>query len=95
MKTLHFTHRGERYKVNEKGFMTHENNDDFSEEWIFLGVTKHHWSNHITVTREQAFVDPSLIVGGLVFDMDHGTKREWGGRYCGRLPRITDAYLTN
>lgn len=94
MKQLQFYFRGELYKVNEAGHINANGINKFSDTWIFMGGTKHHWSNHITVTLKDAFNNPSLLNGCLGFDKDHGTTRQWGGRYNGGLPRITNANVT-
>jgi hypothetical protein len=39
------------------------------------------------------FDNPEKIVGGMVWDVDHGTTRVWGGSYNGHLPRITSAWV--
>ena len=95
MKILCFYHRGQLYKVNESGMISTYGINHYSDSWIFLGGSSHHWHNHITVTREQAFKEPSLLNGCLGWDIDHGTTRQWGGRYNGKTPRIQNAYVIN
>ncbi len=91
---LCFVHRRERFLINEKGEIQRIDTPyEISGDWLFLGVSFHHWSNHIDVDLKQAFNDPRLLIKGLVWDLDHGTIRQWSGRYNGKLPRITDAYL--
>jgi len=92
-RILNFKFRGEWYKVNEKGEINANGIGHFSNTWLFLGGTKHHWSNHITITLKMAFEKPELLNGCLGFDRDHGTLRQWGGCYNGKLPRITNAYV--
>ena len=87
----HFKVRGEWFKVNDDGFITQETNDDFSGKWLFLGVSFHHWRNGLDVRFSQKTL-PENLIGGLVWDNDHGTIRQWGGSFLGRLPRITSAY---
>ena len=94
-KILRFTFRGEDYEVNEKGEIKTNKSGDFSSTCIFLGGTKHHWSNHVTVTLKMAFENPELLNGCLGFDKDHGTTRKWAGQYYGKLPRITFAHIIN
>jgi hypothetical protein len=94
MKTLHFSFRGDHYKVNEAGQINANGIGYYSQNWLFLGGTKHHWSNRVTVSLKDAFNDPKLLNGYLGFDKDHGTVRKWGGQYCGKLPRISSAYIT-
>lgn len=89
MKTLNFECRGQWYKVNGLGHMTQANNQEFSGQWRFLGVSKQ--SNRVTVpfsvnTPAEEFIE------GLVWDIDHGTTRQWGGKFNGKLPRVTMAY---
>jgi len=93
MRHLHFTFRGDHYEVDENGRIKANGLQYFSDNWLFLGGTKHHWSNTITVPLREAFKDPKLLNGCLGFDKDHGTIREWGGQYNGKLPRITNAYI--
>lgn len=93
MKTLNFKFRGEYYQIDEQGRINANGLNKFSDNWIFLGGTKHHWSNRITVTRDAAFNNPELLNGCLGFDKDHGTTRQWGGCYMGKLPRITNCYV--
>ena len=94
MKTLNFMFRGETYKVDEQGRINANGINHFSDTWIFLGGTQHHWSNHVTVTLKDAFDLPGLLDGCLGFDRDHGTIRQWGGKYYGKLPRIHNVYVT-
>lgn len=94
MKTLHFTFMGEHYEVNEAGGIKANGLPSHSKNWIFLGGTKHHWSNRIDIRTNEAFKNPSLLNGCLGWDLDHGTTRQWSGRYAGKLPRIQNAYTT-
>ena len=92
---LVFTCRGEQFVVNEQGEMIQSSRlkagEEFSGRWLFLGVSKHHWSRHITVSTKEGFKDPQRLVGGIVWDKDCGTVRTWGGTYLLKLPRITCA----
>ena len=94
MKILKFTFRGEHYQVNEKREIRANGLKYFSENWLFLGGTKHHFSNRIQFSTAAAFQDPKILNGCLGWDLDHGTTRQWGGRYCGKLPRIRNAYIS-
>lgn len=93
MKILNFTFRGKPYKVDEKGRINANGIGYFSDNWIFLGGTKHHWSTHITVPLKRAFENPESLNGCLGFDKDHGTMRQWGGSWNGKLPRICRAFI--
>ena len=90
---LHFICRGEHYKVNGDGDITQNKNNDFSKQWQFLGVTFHHWRTYLDIHYHQD-IAPKDLIGGLVWDIDHGTTRKWAGRYHGRLPRITEAWAS-
>lgn len=94
MKLLHFTFRGEHYEINEAGQIKANGLSNHSSTWVFLGGTKHHWSNRIQYTLKDAFNKPELLNGCLGWDKDSGTTRQWGGQYCGKLPRIRAAYVT-
>ena len=89
---LHFKCRGELFKVNEDGYMTQENNDDFSGSWKFLGVSFHHWRKGLDINYSKKTL-PENLVNGIVWDLDHGTIRQWRGAYMGKIPRITQAYI--
>lgn len=94
MKTLHFKFRDDFYRVNEEGHINTKNFTGFSPTWIFLGGSKHHWSNWYHVSLKDAFDNPKLLEGCLGWDKDHGTTRQWMGSYNGKLPRITNVYVT-
>ena len=94
-KILNFYHRGDHYKVNEAGEINANGISYHSKSWIFLGGCSHHWHRRITVTTADAFKNPELLNGCLGFDKDSGTVRQWGGSYCGKLPRINGAHITN
>ena len=95
MRILHFQCRGQWYKVTEEGHIIRTDIPDFkpSGQWLFLGTSNHHWRMGVDVNLETAFNEPEKLVGGLVWDLDHGTTRTWGGSYNGKLPRVTAAYV--
>ena len=93
MKVLFFQCRGETFKVNERGELTQAGNGDFSGGWHFIGISSHHWHSHTTTSMLDGFNSPESLVGGLVWDNDHGTTRRWAGQYLGKLPRITAAWV--
>jgi len=68
--------------------------ESFSDNWKFLGVSFHHWTTGID-THFHKKVDANELIEGIVWDMDHGTLRQWRGRFCGRIPRIRAAYWEN
>lgn len=102
-KILNFMIRGEWYQANEKGWIKRPDvvlpngkvlsTSQFSDTWILLGGSGHHWNNHITLRREEIFKNPKKFIGCLLWDRDHGTIRVWGGSYCGRIPRVQSAYI--
>jgi hypothetical protein len=94
MKVLNFTFRGKYYKVNEQGHINANGIGHYSPDWTFLGGSRHHWRNTTDITTEMAFIHPESLNGCLGWDRDHGTVRQWGGSYAGRLPRISNAYVT-
>lgn len=90
---LYFIFRGEQYRVNSQGHINANGIGYFSPDWVFLGGSKHHRSNQVTVSLERAFEHPEQLVGCLGWDRDHGTVRQWRGMYNGKLPRITSAWV--
>ncbi len=92
-KILYFTHRGDHYAVNEKGWIECNERGYFSDTWRFLGGSTHHWHNRVTVPLAEAFKNPKALNGCLGWDIDHGTTRVWGGRWAGKLPRIRNAHV--
>jgi len=87
--------RGKIYQVNHKGqFRKHTvGPEQFSPDWQFLGVSFHHWRKGLDVGFNEIWQDPKIAMGGLLWDSDHGTVRQWGGRYLGKLPRITACFI--
>lgn len=86
--------RGKRYKVNTKGHIQRTDiPHTMSGQWVFLGVSFHHLRKGIDIPFHPD-TDPKEYIGGLVWDWDHGTTRQWGGSYNGKLPRITQAWYT-
>ena len=67
--------------------------NDWGKSWVFLGVSFHHWRQGIDLCLAEAFKAPEKLKGGMVWDIDHGTTRQWRGQYYGKLPRITNAYV--
>jgi len=94
-RVLKFECRGGWYKVKENGDMLQVDNtyNEWDGNWRFLGVSFHHWTKHVELTCKETFKNPKALLKGIVWDVDHGTTRLWGGSYCGRLPRITAAYI--
>lgn len=92
-KELRFQFRGESYRIDDKGRINANGIGHFSNNWLFIGGTRHHWSRSVTVPLALAFDKPEMLNGCLGFDKDHGTTREWGGQYFGKLPRITGAHV--
>lgn len=95
MRIFNFTCRGETFQVNPKGHIR-RSGTKWCTNWCFLGISKHHWSRRYDVRydTEMPNEDAKKLVGGIVWDCDHGSVRTWGGRYLGKLPRITSAYFT-
>ena len=93
MEVLSFMFRGKEYLVDTTGRIKANGINHFSDDWVFLGGSKHHWSSHIDVNLQSAFEMPGLLNGCLGWDRDHGTTRRWGGQYFGKLPRINYAHL--
>ena len=103
MKVLHIKIRGECYEVNldgpgRCGDVMKRNDITFDEEsrkdhqWQFIGVSYHHWRQGVDyhITPE---VEPERLIKGLLWDVDHGTIRQWGGRYLTGLPRVESAWI--
>lgn len=91
MKVLCFMFRGKDYLVDERGRINANGIGYFSDDWIFLGGSPHHWHNRVVVTLKDAFEYPILLNRCFGWDRDHGTMRRWGGMYYGKVPRIQNA----
>jgi hypothetical protein len=84
-KYFEFTmENGDSYVVDSKGRITQshrfrENPKDFSGQWLLEGVTHHHWSQH-PIGWETIMKDPTIMKGGIVWDLDNGTTRSWNGQ---------------
>ena len=94
-KTLHICIRSEWYKINEKGEIYGGPNKikEPSGNWLFLGVSTHHWHNHLVYSFKQIWNNPQLAEGGILWDKDHGTTRIWAGLFHGKIPRIQRASI--
>ena len=92
---LQFMFRGEIYKVDENGRINANGINHYSDSWIFLGGSPHHWHQRIVYSLKDAFKNPQYLNGCLGWDRDHGTIREWSGKYNGKLPRIKNAQIIN
>lgn len=93
MKELRFIVRGGYLRVDPEGRIKAHGTDGFSDNWRFLGGSRHHWRRGIDIDLAAAFKDPSSLNGCLGWDRDHGTVRQWRGSWNGRLPRIGGAYV--
>ncbi len=96
METLNFQCRGQWYSCDKLGNITYSNDNKLPSDgnWKFLGVSTHHWHTRITIPFTEIWENPELTKNGIIWDFDHGTIRTWGGRYMGRIPRITACYKT-
>ena len=87
--------RGEIYHVNSIGqFVRTDMLMKFHDNWRFLGVSTHHWNNHIVHNFTTIWQNPDLAINGYLWDLAHGTTLIWGGSYNGRLPKVTLCYKT-
>lgn len=100
MRILHIQHRGTWYKISlEKATLGHVM--QYGEHrfplpnwsWRILGFSTHHWHRSITIPLTPD-IAANVVKNCLVWDKDHGTTRIWGGSYCGKLPRVQSAYIT-
>lgn len=95
---LCFEHSGKNYIVNSEGLIARQNEFNeygtkaFSKNWIFFGVSLHHWRNGIDIYFEDIWGNPELLLHSIVWDKDNGTTRKWSGSYYGKLPRVTRSY---
>jgi hypothetical protein len=95
MKILVIQIRGKIYHINEIGQMVRTDMPmKFHDSWIFVGGIHHHWCNSVTRVFKDTWKNPEILLGCLLVDRDHNTLRVWGGRYNGRIPRITKSYIT-
>ena len=98
MEVLNICIRGEYYKIDSHGCFFGGPNNVIAgckdgHEWKFLGVSYHHWRKGIDRNFNEIIKNPKLAINGLLWDLDHGTIRQWGGQYYGHLPRITKAWI--
>lgn len=98
-KILGFTHRGETVRVSMDkktfGHIISHHGHKFSlphPSWRIIGFSTHHMQNR-PIIRLEDVTDPKQIVGTYVWDVDHGTVREWMGSYGGKLPKVTNAWF--
>lgn len=99
MRILHMQHFGIWYEIslepNTLGHVIRRGDTTWllpQPAWVILGFSSHHWHRRITIPLTPE-VDPAKLPGCLVWDRDHGTLRQWGGSYFGKLPRVQSAYI--
>jgi len=78
--------RGQVWRINTKGefYVTGK----FSPTWRIFGIASK-WNGRPTpwsTVKSQA--DKGKVVVGYMHDIDHGTRRFWGGSYHGKLPKV-------
>ena len=89
MEELEIYIGGEVYRVNSNGDMkAADSTKSYSGNWVFIGVSTHHWHRRPTISFIDIWENPKLAIGGYLWDVDHGTVRCWGGSYNGRIPKI-------
>jgi len=79
--------RDKTYRINGKGefFVMGR----FSPTWKIYGVASR-WNGHPSLwptIKKQ--LDKGKTIVGYLYDMDHGTRRFWGGSWHGKLPKVT------
>ena len=101
MKTLHFIHAGTSYSCSLEpetlGHVTRYGEHTWAlphPSWKILGFSSHHRHNRISLPLTPD-VSADLLPRCFVWDSDHGTTHTWGGQYCGKLPRISSAWITD
>lgn len=78
--------RGQVWRINNKGEFYVSGR--FSPTWRIFGISRR-WNGRPTpwkLVKEQA--DRGKVVEGYMHDIDHGTRRFWGGRWGGKLPKV-------
>lgn len=78
--------RGQTWRINNKGEFYVSGR--FSPTWRIFGISKL-WNGSPTpweLVKAQA--DRGKAVEGYMHDIDHGTRRFWGGRWNGKLPKV-------
>ena len=78
----------EVYKINEQGHIT-KGDSPWSGQWLFAGIRHSHSTNtFISFTELVRLLEqkklPQLVYANgkgqwLIEDVDHGTRRQWGG----------------
>lgn len=100
MKKLEFWHHGNHFVVSLSpkypGHVMKYDEHTFKlphESWRIIGFSRHHWKNspdyYIRDLINQSSEEiTKKIRKTLVWDVDHGTTRLWGGRHYGKIPRV-------
>jgi hypothetical protein len=100
MKTLSFRCRGEVVTVSLEsetlGHIIEGNGIKWllpHDSWRIVGFSRHHMSRSFSPLTTET--QPADVDGCLVWDRDHGTLRTWMGSYQNRLPRASNATISN
>ena len=78
----HVDTEGRIKRLGIKGF-------GFSNTWTVYGVAER-WNSHpVPWNIIKKHLNTGATVTGYLYDVDHGTVRMWGGKYAGKLPKVT------
>ena len=78
--------RGQIWRINSKGEF--KVGGRFSPTWRIYGIAKRWNGQHVPWADIKKIADKGLVVEGYMHDIDHGTRRFWGGRWYGKLPKV-------
>lgn len=70
----------EYYPVTRRGYIGRQGwTTGFGEHWKVKGMTFHHWGKYLTLWKDLlSRLDAGETLKGYLFDIDHGTNRQWG-----------------
>jgi len=99
-KYLEFSHHGETFRVSLEedtyGHIFYRRAGDGTEfhfglphpQWRIIGFSKSHLETSPSISLSDVERDPKKAEKTLVWDVDHGTTRRWGGMWRGKVPRV-------
>jgi len=78
--------RGQTYNISNKGEF--EVNSKYSSTWRIYGIASRWNGRPVLWSTIKSQADKGKTIIGYLHDIDHGTRRMWGGSWNGKLPKV-------
>ena len=86
MREYRLSGRGQTWRINGKGEFYVSSR--FSPTWRIFGIATRWNGRPVPWAMVKKSADSGKVVEGYLTDIDHGTRRFWGGSWGGKLPKV-------